>query len=184
MNAPARTLSTPWYREPWPWLLMLGPFLVVLAGLYTGWLAFDTSDGLVDDDYYKQGLAVNQRIHRDQHALARGINAKVQLAANGRDIALAFGERDAGAAAPAALMVRLSHPTVAGRDISIVLPLGPDGVYRASLADRLTGRWLVLLEDATATWRLGGDWSPEIDPALHLTPRGEVPKGDASKKGD
>jgi uncharacterized protein len=176
MKTIARTLSVPWYREPWPWLLMLGPFLVILAGLYTGWLAFHTSDGLVEDDYYKQGMAVNQRIHRDQLALARGMKATVLLAANGREITVAFSERDADAAAPAALLMRLAHPTVAGRDISITLPLGPDKLYRAPLADRLTGRWRVLLDDASGAWRLGGDWSPEIDPALHLAPKGEIPK--------
>jgi hypothetical protein len=29
----------PWYREPWPWILAAGPFIVVIAGIYTAWLA-------------------------------------------------------------------------------------------------------------------------------------------------
>ena len=28
-----------WYRHPWPWLLMAGPAIVVVAGLYTLFLA-------------------------------------------------------------------------------------------------------------------------------------------------
>mgnify|MGYP000916835605 FL=1 len=50
-SAPAK----PWYREPWPWLLMSGPGLVVIAGVVTAWIAFSGADGLVADDYYKQG---------------------------------------------------------------------------------------------------------------------------------
>lgn len=183
MTTPARTLSNPWYREPWPWLLMLGPALVIVAGFVTAWLAVQSSDGLVDDDYYKQGLAVNQRIHRDQNALARGIEATVSLAPNGRDVSIALSERDVQSGAPPALMMRLSHPTVAGKDISLTLPLGPDNFYRSTLGDRLVGRWLVLLDDASGVWRLAGDWSPEIDSALHLAPKNEAPKGDATKKG-
>ena len=29
------TIAKPWYREPWPWLLMLGPAVVVVAGFIT-----------------------------------------------------------------------------------------------------------------------------------------------------
>ena len=59
------TGATPWYREPWPWLLMAGPVTVIIAGGFTAWLAVTSSDGLVADDYYKQGLAINQTLERD-----------------------------------------------------------------------------------------------------------------------
>ena len=56
----------PWYREPWPWLIMLGPAVVIVAGVITTVIAFKTSDGLVADDYYKQGLAMNKTLARDR----------------------------------------------------------------------------------------------------------------------
>ena len=59
------TPTKPWYREPWPWLLMSGPAIVVVAGIITTVLAVRTHDGLVVDDYYKQGLAVNKDLSRD-----------------------------------------------------------------------------------------------------------------------
>jgi hypothetical protein len=34
--------------------------IVIVAGAVTVWLAVVSNDGLVTDDYYKQGLAVNQ----------------------------------------------------------------------------------------------------------------------------
>ncbi len=46
-----KTPITPWYREPWPWLLMSGPATVIVAGIYTSVLAFSGTDGLVADDY-------------------------------------------------------------------------------------------------------------------------------------
>ena len=36
--------APPWYREPWPWLLMAGPAAVVVAGLITAWIAVKTDD--------------------------------------------------------------------------------------------------------------------------------------------
>ena len=67
----------PWHREPWPWILMAGPAIVVVAGIATTVLAVSSSDGLVADDYYKQGLAINRVIERDARARALGIAAQV-----------------------------------------------------------------------------------------------------------
>jgi len=66
----AKNKTNPWYREPWPWLLMAGPFIVIVAGIVTAWLAVSTSDGLVTDDYYKEGLAVAETLARSQRAEA------------------------------------------------------------------------------------------------------------------
>ena len=32
--------APPWHAQLWPWLLMAGPFIVLLAAGYTVWLAF------------------------------------------------------------------------------------------------------------------------------------------------
>ena len=53
-----------WYREPWPWLLMAGPLVVVAASLASAWIAVKSDDGVVADDYYKQGLAINRKLPR------------------------------------------------------------------------------------------------------------------------
>ena len=54
---------------------MAGPAVVIVAGVITLWLAVRSSDGLVTDDYYKQGLAVNQVLERDHRAAALGLRA-------------------------------------------------------------------------------------------------------------
>jgi hypothetical protein len=52
----------PWYREPWPWILMSGPAAVVVAGVATTWIAFATADSLVTEDYYRRGVTINDRL--------------------------------------------------------------------------------------------------------------------------
>ena len=37
----------PWYREPWPWILMSGPATVVVAGCVTAVIAIRTADPVV-----------------------------------------------------------------------------------------------------------------------------------------
>ena len=51
--------SGPWYREPWPWLLMAGPFVAIIGCVVTIVLAFeDNPDRDVRLDARKQGLIV------------------------------------------------------------------------------------------------------------------------------
>lgn len=66
-------LQPPWYRQRWPWLLMVGPAWVLAAGAVVGYLAFSRPDAMVVDDYYAQGKAINQDLRRDQVALASRI---------------------------------------------------------------------------------------------------------------
>ena len=74
-----RLPASPWYREPWPWLLMAGPGAVVVAGFYTLWLAVKSDDGLVADDYYKRGLAINQTLTRTTRAGQLALGARVEF---------------------------------------------------------------------------------------------------------
>jgi hypothetical protein len=41
--------AKPWYHEPWPWILMSGPAIVVVAGIATAVIAVRTADPIVAD---------------------------------------------------------------------------------------------------------------------------------------
>jgi hypothetical protein len=143
----------PWYREPWPWLLMLGPFVVILAGVYTAWLAISSSDGLVTDDYYKKGLKVDQTIARSERAKALGLVAGVRVTADTLSLRLTASAPEF--VAPERLTVMVSHPTRAGLDqTQVVTREGPG--YAAKFRLPASGHWLVAIEDEAKTWRLLG----------------------------
>lgn len=158
--------SVPWYREPWPWLLMAGPALVVVASMITLWLAIRSDDGLVVDDYYKQGLAVNQTLTRDRVALAHGYKADLAWdVASGRVRVTLSGPSPL----PSMLQLRIVHPTHAGLDQRVRLAAVGAGTYEAAIAAPRAGRWLVLLEDEGRSWRLTGEWRVPQQPVLQLT---------------
>jgi len=140
-------MSKPWYREAWPWLLMAGPAAVLVAGAVTTWIAFASADGLVAEDYYKQGMAINRRLAREDAAQHRGIAATVHLQPGSVRVELR-------GAAPEALFVHLAHATRAGHDVRLRLTPGADGVYAAALPPLPAGRWRAAIEDARGAWRI------------------------------
>ena len=79
MMSADNVLAKPWHREPWPWILMAGPAIVIVAGFVTLWLAVNSDDGLVADDYYKRGLAINQTLSRGQAARDLGLSGEVAI---------------------------------------------------------------------------------------------------------
>ncbi len=155
MNAIPPPTNNPWYREPWPWLLMAGPAIVVVAGFVTLGFAIQSSDGLVADDYYKQGKAINMTLSRDARAKELGYRARISLEPGGR-IALSFVDN-----APAAAQLRLTlhHPTRSGFDREIFLARAADGSYSAAMPAIDSARWSMTLEDEGRAWRLTGDWT-------------------------
>lgn len=142
----------PWYREPWPWMLMAGPFIVIVAAMLSAWLAISTSDGLVTDDYYKKGLAINETLTQSALARSRGIQAGLSLTEDSVRVRLT-GRADSGFSMPPALRITLSHPTRAGVDQTELLSLQGDA-YVGKLNLPSSGHWLVLLEDEAKSWRL------------------------------
>ncbi len=159
------TKQQPWYRHPWPWLLMLGPFVVVVAGIATAYLAFKTDEGLVDDDYYKEGLAINQSIGRDYRAAELGMQAELKLDAERKMIRVSL-QQIGSAALPNLLKLRLTHPTRAGQDQSLSLVAEGGSFYASNFLLPLAGRWHVVLEDSERQWRLADDWVVEHDLVL------------------
>ncbi len=167
MNSKRYASPQAWYREPWPWLLMLGPAIAIVAGLTTAYLAVVSSDGLVEDDYYQQGLTVNLRTARDQRAAELGIDAEFLLGGEGdRMRALLRGKE--GVHLPETLSLGIAHPTRPGFDQKIELRSEGAGVY-TGVVTPFAGRWHVTLEDDRKEWRLVGDCVIGEQSVLRLT---------------
>jgi hypothetical protein len=54
--------NKPWWRFPSVWLLLSGPALVVVAGAVTAWIAVRGQDPVIDENYYQNGLRINQSL--------------------------------------------------------------------------------------------------------------------------
>lgn len=166
--------ATPWYAHIWPWLLMLGPFMVVVAATYTGWLAFSKQDALVVDDYYKQGNAINQDLRRDGAAAALGLsfNARYDAASgqlNGR--LLSFGAPIAGK-----ILIRFAHSTLPEKDLQLDAQPDQRGEFGVALPTLDKARWRISVESDRRDWRLTGAWQWPQEQTVEL--KADLPPAD------
>ncbi len=136
---------------------MAGPAAVIVAGLATAWIAARSNDGLVVDDYYRQGLAINRTLARSEAAERMGVSAELTIADGRVRVALK------GASAGGPLTLSLVHPTRAGMDQRVALTALAPGLYEARLSPPQPGNWHVVLEERS--WRLAGVWAL---PATHV----------------
>lgn len=160
--------ATPWYREPWPWLLMIAPAVAVVAGIFTWWLAAHTNNSLVVDDYYREGRAINQQLARDDEASRLGLsaslaNAKVparpaysSVRGTSGGIVIDLATQAARPDWPESINLRLVHATESSLDAELRLAHQGNGHYRGAGILPASGHWIVQLEDPDRKWRLIG----------------------------
>jgi len=142
----------PWYRQTWPWIILLLLGWGVVAAFSLLYFAISSNDGLVVDDYYRQGRTIDRTIARSEHAAELGLTADVSLRAGEVDIRLSANEAES---LPETIIVSIVHPTLPGRDQTIQLN-GRNGAFSGELAPLSAGRWLVQIEDGEKAWRLRG----------------------------
>ncbi|PHV09162.1 cytochrome oxidase assembly protein [Janthinobacterium sp. BJB412] len=146
----------PWWRHRWPWLLMAGPAIVVVAGSYLGYIAYQGQDALVVGDYYKQGKAINQDLRRDRAASALGLRLALRYEAG--DGVLSGRIVSSARAQPGRLLLQLSHATQPEKDVQLAIQPDADGVFRVPLPMLERSRWVVQVESEKRDWRLAGTW--------------------------
>lgn len=145
----------PWYRLFWPWFLLAVPLTAVIMGLITLLLAVITADGLVVDDYYKQGLAINRTLARDRKAMELQLSALVRIDPQTGKVQVQLVTSE-NIIRPKYLYLQLLHPTRAHFDSKITLQ--PDGIsgYAGRLEPTAESNWYLLLEPDSRAWRLTG----------------------------
>lgn len=156
----------PWYRHRWPWFIMLGPALVMLATAVTVVLALRQPDAMVVDDYYKQGKAINQDLRRDRVAtgLQLAFRARYDAAAGRLEGRL----ESFGRPLRAPLRIHLAHPTQPGKDRVIEAQPGEDGSVVIPVPALGMTHWQVVLEGEGREWRLARRWHPAADAGLEM----------------
>jgi len=151
---PPREDTEPWYRQFWPWFLIALPLSVVIAAIVTIIIAIESNDGLVSDDYYKEGLAIHKDAASAARAKALGIIGALDYDADTGAVILNLevplqGEQ-------LALSLDVVHPTLPNQDQTI--PLSP--LNGTSFAGRLEplgpANWKLSLRPADRSWRVEG----------------------------
>ena len=140
----------PWYRQFWPWLLISLPASAVIGGIATIIIAVQSPNALVVDDYYKEGLAINQQKDRLASAgkiglegLLRGYENRIQLILSS-DTPI---EHDT-------LTLQIAHSTRAELDREVTLQRQADGSYSSDFDALLPGAWYLRLRPFDQSWEI------------------------------
>lgn len=68
--------ALPWWKFGHVWLVIAGPGLVVVASFVTMYLAVVGQDPVVDVDYYRKGIEINQTLNDNPASLAPSKEAR------------------------------------------------------------------------------------------------------------
>jgi uncharacterized protein len=157
----------PWYRESWPWLLMIPPLASVIVGFVLLYFAIEVPNPLAVDDYADIEEINSRQFARDEAASTLSLTADVafETSDDGRvDVSVSlFGSNDF--MPPSALELRLQHVANSSADRRLTLiRRGSRYVGTTTLA---VGRYDLELLPADETWRLAGP-VPGVPSATHL----------------
>ena len=159
-----------WYEEPWMLLVLGGPAVVVVAAIFTFYLAWHDSDNVVSKDYYKQGINIDKDIHRDAKAAEYKLVANVKIEATGH-IRL---QLEGKTLPEKTTMIISSYSRSSEYESSqkIALTQLNSGQYEGmaaipSISDTANIKlWHVKIEGPD--WRLTGDWHDPLHSSLQL----------------
>jgi hypothetical protein len=166
--------TDPWYRQFWPWFIIALPATAVVAGLYTLWLAMQTSDSLVVQSNDGLHIVTERNTAAEREASRLELSAHITIQSESGAVSVSLtGHPDVEY--PDSLSLQLRHPTMASRDSHIeLLRAMPDAAGNPAWAGHFvslpTGRFYLTLS-SNNDWRLSGEWSGEPNFRLEAAAR-------------
>lgn len=157
--------ARPWYKEPYVWMLIAFPASTVIAGIIFISQAVTTKDSLVNDNYYKDGLAINQELAWDKKAKTNDIKGNMTFSSD----EATFEVTNTRLVLPSFLKVYLSHPTLEEFDQELMLQKIPNSrLYKGLTNSTAKGRFYMRIESPEQQWRIRTDIFIETGKTLSL----------------
>ncbi len=145
----------PWYKEPWPWILICITGLGVVAGSTLAFIGISSPPEIVRGDYQRLAKFITESDERA--STARGLGLAGRLAVTGSEVALSLAATSPDAL-PGELMVQFRDPATSEGDRTVLLTrLGEDrGEYRGPVPEPPNPRSHVIVSDLARSWVLSG----------------------------
>lgn len=116
-------------------------------------ISIDGADTLVDEDYYKEGLAINQQFDKLSKAKEMGIVATIKF-----DAEKIYIELKSHQPINESLMLEFTHATIDARDFAVQLQQTTQGQYFALLPKndfiQKQNKWYLNLTPYSKQWQL------------------------------
>lgn len=145
-------MNKPWYKQFWPWFLIVLPLTVVIWTLITVVIFQRHSVVLVTENYVKEGKAIQVDLSQTRQAKQLKLSAEISQHQLLTQIWLNKGKL--GNYPP--LTFYFAHSTLAEKDFVKTLTADAKGYYRFHNESPLVGRWFVKMFPVDAAWMLQG----------------------------
>lgn len=123
-------IQKPAYKNPWFWLVMAPLISAFISGFTMLYLASKDFDGLVSDNYVKDGFA----IHAPSYS--QNLTAQLHIIEGGKQVNITLTPQEpANFKYTEAINLRFVHPTRADKDFSLILQRDDKNVYTGSMQD-------------------------------------------------
>lgn len=163
------TTPSPWYKQFWPWFMIGLLFSAIAVSTSFAVLSVRSFDGLVQEDYYEHGRAINMELAKQQRAHELGLAADLRIDPLTSDIVVQLDGEDR----PERLYLKMIFPTENDRDQELTLEHVRDGLYLGQAPDNLRYRWYLQLHPSAEQpeWRLVGEAKLPSEESFTMTPR-------------
>ncbi len=165
MTEPA--VVNPWYKEPWPWMILGLLSLGIVAGSSIAFIGLTNPPEMVTGEYERLGRGLTDTATRTGQARSLGLFGQVGLEDD--RVVLEINAHDLDAL-PEPLLIRFQHPATSDGDSSVVLEREYHGRYAGHLTVPPHDRAQVIVADLAQTWWLSGRRG-ETDDVIALEPK-------------
>lgn len=149
MSVELQENQKPWYKQFWPWFLIALPLSSVIAGITTLLIAANTTDSMVVDDYYKDGLAINESLAKKEQAKKLGVYAELNF--EDKRISLTVTAKKV---IKDSLFLEFQHATLSEKDFRLALKKDAKGNYYSELDKDVSGKWFISLYPYQKEWEV------------------------------
>ncbi len=145
-------ITLPWYKQFWPWFMLLPLASTVIVGIALVIIAFANEDSLVNDHYYREGLAINRSLDREKIAEALALHADLAVNPAKDEVHIVLSGRLT--TWPQQLKLELLHPTNKKLDRRLLVTSEADNRYLGRWDSPIEmGQWYVQLSQSES-----GNW--------------------------
>ena len=144
------------WNQPWLWITIAPLILSVVLGLTMLNISFHIQDGLVTDEYSKEGLAINERIEKEENAKSLEAQATLSMDAESGELKVLFSSKLEKT--PDTLILELIHPIIKDKDTKVVLTHQGLGQYSGMMEEALDSKLYIRLHELhNVSWVLKGE---------------------------
>jgi uncharacterized protein len=163
-----------WYKEPWMLLVLGGPAIVVVAALFTFYIAWQGEDNVISKDYYRQGVNINKDIDLDKKSIEYNVLANAKVDSSGTIQLQLEGKINF----PATIQMELSsyspgseYEAMQKSTLTQIKPGRFEGAVKIPSPSESANLKLWHVKIIGPDWRLTADWHDPLHSSLQLKPQ-------------